>query len=55
MIRIEDLENATMVNEWINAGINPVTGIKEDRYTFHSNGRQTKKQHQYDYIIDADI
>lgn len=44
-----------MVNEWINAGINPITGIKEDRYTFHSNGRKQSKQHQYDYIIDADI
>jgi len=55
LVTIKDFKDATMVNEWINAGINPITGIKEDRYTFHSNGRKQTKKHDYGYIIEADI
>lgn len=42
-----------MVNEWIDKGLHPITGIKEDFSRLVT--KQNKKRHYYDYEFDFKI
>lgn len=42
-----------MVNEWINEGLHPITGMKEDFKRLVT--KQNKKKHHYDYEFDINI
>lgn len=42
-----------MVNEWINEGLHPITGVKEDFKRLVT--KQNKKKHYYDYEFDINI
>ena len=42
-----------MINEWIEQGLHPITGVKED---FKSMGyKQRSKAHIYDYEFDVTL
>lgn len=42
-----------MVNQWINDGVHPITGIKEHFRVELS--KATSKQHYYDYEFDVKL
>ena len=42
-----------MINEWINDGVHPITGIKE--YYRVELSKATSRSHKYDYELDLKL